>query len=374
MRIFKVTDYNVLPNTTELQTEKLQAVLDMCKPEGGRVVFSEGFYRFASVYVYSDTEIYLESGAVLIGSDEISDYRDFDIPEGVCSYHDCIVLKPQIDHFGITCDGNNALSLFKSINEKNISFTGEAGSLIDGTHCFNPNGDQGYRGPHTVWMTACENVNINGLNITRSGQFAFQLDGCKNITLKNVNVTRGDDGIHLNCSENITITDSVFECGDDCIAGLNLSGLTVDRCFISSACDSFRLGGKDILIQNCRASGPCKYPHRVSTAKFKNYDLPDNMGRCNTNVFFCFFASDAFPMDSENIVIRNCEIDTVDRFLYDLHDFGCFQTGGVIKDMTLDNVTINNLEHTCFYNKDTAFTLKNVTVTGRNGKNIELFE
>ena len=372
MQAFNVTDYGVVSNINTLQTKKIQAVLDMCKENGGKVVFPKGEYRISSLYVHSNTEIYLESEAIIIGSDEISDYSEFNIPENVQSYHDYIVLKPQIDKYGIKCKGYT-LSMFTSINEKNISYIGEKGSLIDGVHCFNADGDQGYRGPHTVWMTACENINISGLTVNRSANFAFQTDNCKNITLSNVTVTRGDDGIHLNGSENVLIKNSNFQTGDDAIAGLNVIGLTVENCYLSSACDIFRLGGKDILIKNCKAEGPCKYPHRASTFKGKNFDLPDYMGRRNTNVFLCFFASDAFPIDSQNIIIKDCEIDTVDRLVYDSQDFSVFQSGGILKEITFENVTAKNLLHPCFYNPKTVYNIKNSTFAGTNDEVFDIF-
>ncbi len=361
MKNFIVTDYGVVIDSNALQTEKIQNVLDLCKNSGGRVVFPKGKYYTASLYVYSNTEIYLESGAVIIGSDEISDYSEFAIPENVEPYHDYIVLKPQIDKYNIKCEGYT-LSLFTSINEKNISYIGEKDSLIDGVHCFNAKGDQDYRGPHTIWMTACENITVKGINITRSGNFALQIDGSSNVLIENINVTRGEDGVHLNCSHNVLIKNSAFETGDDCIAGLNVIDLTVDGCFISSACDDFRLGGKNILIKNSRIEGPCKYPHRVTTFKGKNCDLPDSEGRRNTNVFFCYFASDAYPMDSENIVIENCEISTVDRLLYDSNDFSVFQSGGVLKEITFKNVKLVNLALPSVYDKGTSLNFSNVTL------------
>ena len=372
MQVLKVTDFGVVSDINLLQTEKIQAVLDLCKTDGGKVVFPKGEYRVSSLYVHSNTEIHLESEAIIAGSDEITDYREFHIPIDVQSYHDYIVLKPQIDKYGITCE-RYTLSMFTSINEKNISYTGEKNSLLDGVHCFNAKGEQEYSGPHTIWMTACENIKIESIAVNRSANFAFQTDNCKNITLDNVTVTRGDDGIHLNGSQNINIKNSTFETGDDSIAGLNVVGLTVDNCYLSSACDIFRLGGKDILIKNCKAVGPCKYPHRVSTFKGKNFDLPDYLGRRNVNVFFCFFASDAYPMDSENIIIKDCEIDTVDRLVYDSQDFSVFQSGGVLKEITFENVTAKNLLHPCFYNPKTVYNIKNSIFAGRNDEVFDIF-
>lgn len=365
---FIVTDYGVVAGSQKLQTAQIQAVLDRCRDKGGKVIFPAGEYVFSSLYVYSDTEIYLCKGAKLIGSDEISDYFEFDKLNTVTSYHDFIVLDPQVKHYGFTAKGYT-LSMFTSVSEKNISFVCEDDSLIDGKHCFNAEGDQNYRGPHTIWMTDCKNVRFEKVVIERSGNFAFQLDGCKGVTLQKVAVRRGDDGIHLNASEDIVIEDSSFETGDDSIAGLNVVNLLVTNCYVNSACDCFRLGGKNIRIENSRMIGPGKYPHRVSTAKGKNHELPDEEGRLNTNVMFCYFASDVYPMDSENIVFENCEIDGIDRFFYDSHSFDVFQSGGIIKDLTLKNVSVKNLKLPSIVNEQTAFYFENVTVSDKD-KNI----
>lgn len=258
--------------------------------------------------------------------------------------------------------------MFTSFGEKSITFSCEEGAVIDGRHCFNKEGDQGYRGPHTIWMTACDNIRFDGVAIERSGNFAFQLDGCRSVFLHHCQVRRGDDGIHLNCCVDVSIQSSRFEAGDDSIAGLNIVNLFVHNCYINSACDCFRLGGKNIHIENCRMTGPGKYPHRVTTARGKNDELADKDGRCNTFVLFCFFASDVFPMDSENIVIENCEIDGVDRFLYDANDFDVFQSGGIIKDMTLKNLVVKNLKVPSVYNKSTIFHLENIHADGESKK------
>lgn len=365
MTQYVVTDYGVEPNSEKLQTATVQAVLDRCKNDGGQVVFPAGEYIVSSLFVYSNTQIYLCSGAKIIGSDEFSDYVEIDIAPHFNPYHDYITLAPQCEKFSYFAK-DYCYAMFASVGQKNISYVFEDGSYIDGRHCFNINGDQNYRGPHTIWMTACENLRFDGVTIERSGNFAFQLDSCSDIALKNATVRRGDDGIHLNGCKDIVIENSSFETGDDCIAGLNIVNLLVKDCYVNSACDCFRLGGKNIHILNSRMIGPGKYPHRVSTAKGKNIELPDSDGRRNTNVFFCFFATEVYPMDSENIVIENCEISGVDRFLYDSQEFCVFQTGGIIKDFTLKNVTVNGLKEPSLYNTKTLFRFENLNADDEN--------
>ena len=45
MRTYRITDYGVTPDSTALQTAKIQAVLDLCPEGGGTVIIPRGrFY------------------------------------------------------------------------------------------------------------------------------------------------------------------------------------------------------------------------------------------------------------------------------------------------------------------------------------------
>ena len=82
MNKYIITDYGITPNVTELQTSKIQAVLDLCEKDGGTVVIPKGRFYTAALYMHSNTTLYLERGAELYGSDNCDDYEVFDIPEG----------------------------------------------------------------------------------------------------------------------------------------------------------------------------------------------------------------------------------------------------------------------------------------------------
>ena len=49
MKKYCLTDYGVKPNCLELQTKEIQAVLDLCKEEGGIVVVPKGTFYLAAV-------------------------------------------------------------------------------------------------------------------------------------------------------------------------------------------------------------------------------------------------------------------------------------------------------------------------------------
>ena len=80
---YYVTDYGVKTDCSDLQTKEFQKVFDLCKEEGGTVVVPKGKYYVAALRMWSNTTLYLESGAELYGSDNCEDYEVFPIPEGM---------------------------------------------------------------------------------------------------------------------------------------------------------------------------------------------------------------------------------------------------------------------------------------------------
>ena len=64
-----------------LVTSEFQEVFDRARDKGGaRVVVPEGTYHIGSVRLYGHTELHLEEGAHLVGSTDIADYTDWEIP------------------------------------------------------------------------------------------------------------------------------------------------------------------------------------------------------------------------------------------------------------------------------------------------------
>ena len=192
--IYKVTDYGVIANLCALQTEALQAVFDLCRVQGGTIVLPEGRYYTGGLRMWSDTTLYLERGAMLIGSDRCEDYPVFEVPEGVELRTDMELITQYYDNRPWETYRRAILSVYGG---KNIAVIGEEGSLIDGQDCTDPAGEEGYRGPHGLFITNVENLTMKGYTISNCGNFMHQIDNCRNITMRSVTCTGGSDGIHL---------------------------------------------------------------------------------------------------------------------------------------------------------------------------------
>ena len=115
-RQYRITDYGVFDDGT-LQTEKLQAVIDLAaKNGGGVVVIPAGTYLSGALFFSQGVHLYLEEGALLQGSDDISDYPlcQTRIEGETCTYFPALINADGVDGFVIcgngTIDGNGLRS------------------------------------------------------------------------------------------------------------------------------------------------------------------------------------------------------------------------------------------------------------------------
>ena len=342
--IYDLTACGVTPDADAPQTQAIQKVLDLCKNNGGTVVFPKGTYRISGLLLHSDTTVLLKSGAVLLGSENCNDYAVFEVPANVrlCTDQELI---PQ--YFGNRKRAEYRRAMLSAYGAHNISIVGEPGAVIDGQNCFDPDGEENYRGPHGIFLSNCEDVVLKGYTIRHSGNFMHQLDACENVSMTDVTSLGGSDGIHLHCCKNVEINRCV-RTGDDCIAGINIRNLHVNNCVLNSSCQAFRIGGVNILTENCHVYGPGYYPHRVTVVKSKTEILPREAGRHNLYSLMIFFASETFPPEehSRGIVFRNLIVENADQVLYYRADSAKdLQSGDRLRELTFENVRFTGLKH-----------------------------
>ena len=364
MNRYLITDHGVKRNSDEIQTKEIQAVLDLCKNGGGTVVIPKGKFYTASLYMYSDTTLYLERGAELYGSDNCDDYEVFPIPEGLPFRSDMELIPQQ---YNWQPWENYRRAIISAYGEKNISIIGEWDSVIDGSNCYDPEGEEHYRGPHAVFLSCCENVLFEGYTARHSGNFLHEANNCKNLTMRRVTCLGGSDGIHLHCTENALIEDCFFKTGDDCIAGINVNNMLVRRCSLNTSCNVFRMGGKNIRVEDTYVHGPGYYPHRVTVVKGKGDELPRTEGRHNMLHLVEYFASVTFPSDEADISFKNCVIEDAEALLrYHAGNVSNLHAGTPLVRLTLENVKITDLKRTSrpLASADAPLTvvMKNTTV------------
>ena len=334
-----------------MNTNHIQKYIDTCFINGGgKIVLEAGTYLIGGLRLRTNCHLYLKKGAVLKGSRNPEDYKilknDTLEPVDEEYFTDAVWVsaKRRLNHDHITkaaSNWNNAMiRIFKA---ENVSVTGEEGSVIDGSDCYDEIGEEHYRGPHGISFHYCKELKFGGYTIRNTGNWAHLGFMSQNMHFENVICLGGHDGIHVSSCDDIDISNCEFYTGDDCVAGFDNYNVHVNNCIINSACSGFRFGGADILIENCKVFAPAKYFFRGSLSledKIEGNPAPKT-GRKNMLCLYTYYSDFSLKVrrDSENILIRNCEVENVDRFLhYDFTGKQIWQKNRPLKSIAFEGI------------------------------------
>ena len=108
---------------------------------------------------------------------------------------------------------------------------------------------------------------------------------------------------------------------------------------MNTACSAFRFGGCRVRIRRCEASGPGLWPIRGSLPKADRIAGNDGLGKGRRNMlsFFTYFADlthGEVKTDQGDVVIEDCVVRTVDRFLhYNFSGNEIWQCGRPFRDV-----------------------------------------
>ena len=397
-RIFNITDYGAVADAKELQTAKIQAAIDACfLAGGGEVVVPAGTFRLATIRLRSHVTLHLLSGATLEGSTDPEDYTHFledtlqpiHVNEKEPNYGDKPLffdVDPMDKNDGSqkkkTPSGNNPLStpwynaIIRAFDAEDIRIVGEKDSYIDGKNCFNPNGEEKYRGPHAINMFRCRNIEITGYTVRDSANWAHILFECQNIFAHDLTVLAGHDGIHCRTCDNIVIEDCDIYSGDDCIAGYDNQNMVIRRCLLDCACSAMRLGGTDILVDSCRTHAPSRFGFRGSLSlEDRAASAPTNETHRHTQhtpfLYFCNFPT-KIRKTPGNIIIQNCLFENPKAFFrlwFDGKHPWCENKS--LESITFRNCKATNLtdpmEVLCPVDEPVRLRLENVEIGAKEG-------
>ena len=317
--------------TEEENGRSLLETIEKCKENGGgNIVVSAGKYAVASIRLFSNMTLYLKSGAELSASTNWKDYTDFHVPTTMEYVHSPRMIKA----WNLPPHYLNAV--ITVIESEHVRIIGEKGSLINGNDCFDPNGEEKFRGPMGIVICKCTDVILQGYTFIHSSNWSHQLDSCQNVKIKDVTVLAGHDGFNVHHCENVRIEHCHLETGDDCFAGYDARNVYITDCYCNTSCNGFRYGGENLLVENCIFEGPGTYPHRVS-------------GRHNMLYAFEYYSlqDDVIRSESRNWLITGCTFRNMDGFIhYEFGDENEHQTNKPLRDITVENFKICGMKKT----------------------------
>lgn len=381
-KIMSVLEFGADPSGKVNTTKEIQQTIDaVYLAGGGTVEVPEGRYLIGSIRLRSRITLHLQQNAVLLGSrnpedylcienDEIEPLDEYekgltwlpgdprDLPSGTPG---APALPDRTKDFMHNPLSRWNCGMIRAIHAVHVAIIGEKGSLIDGQDCYDPIGEEGYRGPHAINMHFCSDLTFKGYDIRNSSNWAHCLFTCHNIKADDIRVYAGHDGFHVRNCDNIVVKNSEFYTGDDAIAGFDDIDMLVENCILNTACSAFRLGGTHILIKNSKMCGPAKYLFRgsltreeMAAGKPSEELTPEIMARMQadgavtgtTHRFdmlsaFTYFADFNYPIREVpgDIVIEDCVVENVDRFIhYNYSGNEIWQNNKPLHDITFRGV------------------------------------
>ena len=244
----------------------IQKAIDQCSRDGGgRVLFPRNHTFIAGpVELKSNVEFYLEATATLKANPD----------EGI--YH--------LSAFGKN-EGEGMLWLYAN-NAENISITGKGtihgngiafmGAELEDSYELKPLANQAFDPrPHVLTLTNVRNLTIRDVTIREGAYWTVHLIGCNEAVIDGINLLnnlkiRNGDGIDLDHSKNVRISNCHITSGDDCICLKNrrefeqygsCHDIVVTNCTMSSRSCAIKIGSENmdsiynVLFDNCIITG-----------------------------------------------------------------------------------------------------------------------
>ncbi len=336
---YVITDYGVAADSTLLQTEKIQAVIDKAAEEGGgTIVIPKGTFLTSSLFFKSKTHLCLEKGAVLKGSDDVSDYAIVPVHiEGVIqNYIAALINAYDVDGFSVygegTIDGNGLRFWRDFWTRRRVN-----------PACTNLEALR----PRLFYAAKSRNVTLDGVTLKNPGFWTTHFYKCEYVLINNITLfaprepvpAPSSDGVDVDACNNVHIIGSRFQNSDDLIAikggkgpwadkdpdnGTN-SNILVENCWFGpgSALVTFGsecVGGRNIILRNCEAAGSSRVlwlKMRPDTPQNYEYILVENIKGTVGNFFYVHPWTQFFdlkdrkdiPMSyGRHITMRNCEV------------------------------------------------------------------
>lgn len=311
--LYPFTDKNIItlkPSGNSLMTEIIQKAIDDCESRGGGVVrFAKGEYYSGTILLKSKVRLHLHKQTIIKGSDNYSDYR------------------------------NDAFFYGRDLN--NVSITGRG--IIDGVDCYNPKGEEGFRGPHCIRLINCANISFKDIKIVNSANWAINCRKCSSGIVTNVSIRGGHDGLHTRFCNNFTIKGCDFRTGDDAFAGNDNKDFFISDCLVNTSCNGFRMGCLNLKVQRCRLWGPGEYMHKIQKR--------NNM----LTAFVHFSPKDEKPeLQSGNWIIKDITVENVDHFYMYNNKNGLWQTGQPVTSVYFENVKARGILSAFYISGDTG--------------------
>ena len=260
MKEFNILDFGARPDSDFDNANAIQKAIDKCSEYGGGKVIIPSKNKFMSgpFDLKSDVTLYVESDAHLIANPDESVYTKS-------------AFKENLGEGTIWIGGENSKNIciegFGIIDGNGIKFMGpeeKAAFILKDFEIIDPR-------PHLLTLINIKNLTIRDVTFKDSAYWCLHIIGCDNVKIESVTILnnlkiRNSDGIDLDHSKNVRISNCYIESADDCICFKTrreyeehgpTENVVVNNCIMTSTSCSIKLGSenmdaiRNVLITNC---------------------------------------------------------------------------------------------------------------------------
>ncbi len=367
---YLITEHGIANDSTLLQTESLQCIIDKAAADGGGVIIiPKGTFLTSSLFFKQGTHLYLEEGAVLKGSDDISHFPVVEtrIEGQTLNYFAALINIDKIDGFSISGKGTingNGLRYWKSFWQRRAV----------NPQCTNIEELR----PRLIYISNSRNIELSGVKLINSPFWTTHLYKSEYVKLLDLYIfspaspvkAPSTDAVDIDACQNILIKDCYMAVNDDAIALKGGKGPKADK-------DPNNGSNINIIIEDC-TFGFC---HGALTFGSESiYDRNIMMRRCTIveqaeRLLWLKMRPDT-PQRYEYVTVEDIK-GTVINCIYIQPWTQFFDLKGEteIPKSYADNITMRNIEIKCdkFYNVGSSeqydlsnFTLENIQIATSN--------
>ena len=259
-RIYNVVDYGAVGNKIADDAKAIQQAIDECLANGGGTVLLPANHTFMSgpLCLKSNVDLHLEATAVLLANPDEGIYKLSAFGENRGEGMMWIYANGA-DNISITGKG--------TIHGNGIAFMGKE---LDDSYELKPVTTFDPR-PHVLTLTDVKNLTIRDITIRDGAYWTVHLIGCDGAVIDGISLLnnlkiRNGDGIDLDHSRNVRISNCHITSGDDCICLKNrrefeqygpCHDITVTNCVMTSRSCAIKIGSENmdsiynVVFDNC---------------------------------------------------------------------------------------------------------------------------
>ena len=239
-----------------LDSPAINAAIDACSKAGGGVVYcSPGNYLCGTVELKSNVTLYLEAGAVILGSTDVAQYTPKPGPDPKADAgQGHLIYARDVENVSIVGPGKvdgQGKSFWVPSNRKPVP---ESQMWSDARHV---DWKHNARISPMVELVNCTNLRLESIELTGASGWTLRPLNCtrvfiQGIVIRNPAIGPNTDGIDLTGCQNVVISDCLIDTGDDAIClksenpygnGPQLSAnIAVTNCIITSSTNGFKIG------------------------------------------------------------------------------------------------------------------------------------